>query len=403
MRARLIIRFGSEPGHPAQWLALDAAGAAVGAPGSGSLAEAAAAARGHTVIGLLPGFDVLLLAARIPTQSRQKLLQALPYALEDQLADDVEELHFVPGRRDSEGRLAVAVIARARLQEWLDACTEADLDLDQAYPEILALPHESGAWTLLLEKQGFLLRTGPQSGFAGDSLNVRPLLESALEEADEPKPERLKVYGGTDLAVLEGLAVEIEQPTPERALPLMARHLDPRHAINLRSGPFARSRSLGGNWRRWYAVAALFIAWVAVDTGAALLQQWRHQAELNALNSEIHQLYRQAFPGAAPPHVLAMRSTVENRLRALRGGGTVDSGLLDLLARVGPTLGDPAVQLTALNYRNGEIELEFSAENLQTVDQLQQKLNSLEGVAAEVRNARAEGERAIGRLRIGAS
>ncbi len=402
MRARLLIRFASEPELPHQWLRLDANGRPDGGVASGTLADAAAAAAGRPAIGLLPGFDVLLLSARIPTQSRQKLLRAIPFALEDQLADDVEDLHFVPGRRDGD-ELTVAVIAKARLQQWLDACEEAGLELERVQPDTLAVPYEEDAWTLLLEEHSFLLRTGIQSGFQGDRLTMLPLLQATLEEA-ETRPTRLLVYSASgDEAVLDELDIQREEYRIDEPLMLLAGHLN-AGSLDLQTGDFARKHNLGGHWRRWQAVAALLLAWIVVDTGAAYVQQWQYRQELAALTSEIQQLYRESFGGANPPPLHLMRSTVQNRLEAMRGGGGRGDTLLDMLSRVGPVLqAERDIQLNGLSYRNGEIDLEFTAPSLQAVDQLKQKLDSVSGIAAEVRNARAEGDRAQGRLRIGAS
>src|SRR5690625_1998429 len=193
MRARTIIRLGSEPDRPVQWLSLDAEGHPQGPVHSGALADAAEATGGRPAIALLPGFDVLLLSARIPTQSRQKQMRALPFVLEDQLAEDVEDLHFVPGARE-DGALSVAVIDKARLREWLDACKSAGIALTQIQPETLALPRGADEWTVLIEDASFLVRTGTHAGFAGARANLLPLLEAALAEAEQP-PTGLRVFG----------------------------------------------------------------------------------------------------------------------------------------------------------------------------------------------------------------
>ncbi len=403
MRQRLIIRLGNQPTEPVQWLWLNAEGRPDGGVQRGSLNEAAAAAGGRPAIALLPGFEVLLLTARIPTQSRQKMLRAIPYALEDQLADDIDELHFVAGRHDAGGQLTVAVVAKHWLAQWLEACAAAGLEIEQAHPELLALPYERTSWTLLIEDDSFMLRTGAQSGFVGDLCNLLPLLQAALDEAGEAAPGQLEIYGNNVPEELATLDLEITRyPAPQPLLTLAA-HLDGRSSIDMRSGEFSRKRALGNHWRRWRLAAALLLTWVVIDTGAAHLQQWQHRQELAELDQQIQQIYQQAFPGAG--RLVNPRQQVENRLRALRGGDTgTQQGLLDLLSVIGPVLrAEQDMELGALNYRNGEIDLEVFTGNLQAVDELKRKLDSVNGINAEVRNARAEGERVQGRLRIGAS
>ena len=50
-----------------------------------------------------------LLADRSQTAGRQKLLRAVPYAMEEQLSDDIENLHFALGPDLYDGIYPVAV------------------------------------------------------------------------------------------------------------------------------------------------------------------------------------------------------------------------------------------------------------------------------------------------------
>jgi type II secretory pathway component PulL len=94
---------------------------------------------------------------------------------------------------------------------------------------------------------------------------------------------------------------------------------------------------------------------------------------------------------------------METRLAALRRGGS-DSGFLRLLQTAGPLLAaDSDLQIVALTYRNNGLDLEVSARNLQGIDQLKQRLSAQPGLGVEVVSARAEGDRAQGKLRLEAS
>jgi general secretion pathway protein L len=102
------------------WVNMDTQGVVVGSVGHGSLEEAALAATGKVVRVLVPGTDVLLAAPVFPARSAAKLLQLVPFALEDQLASDVELLHFALGRQRPDQSLPVAVVDHQRLRACLD-------------------------------------------------------------------------------------------------------------------------------------------------------------------------------------------------------------------------------------------------------------------------------------------
>ena len=66
-----------------------------------SLAERA---RGKRLVAFIPASDTLSVAVELPPLSAAKARAALPYALEDQLAGDLETQHFALGTRLADGR-----------------------------------------------------------------------------------------------------------------------------------------------------------------------------------------------------------------------------------------------------------------------------------------------------------
>ena len=80
--------------------------------GHGGFADAAKAAERRKVIMVVAGTEVLLEEAVVPTTNLSKALKAVPYALEEQLAQDIEASHFAFGSRRKNNHIPVAVIAR---------------------------------------------------------------------------------------------------------------------------------------------------------------------------------------------------------------------------------------------------------------------------------------------------
>lgn len=68
----------------------------------------------------------------------------LPYLLEEEIAQDVDELHFsVLGKQGDQA--FVAGVDRARLQTMLEQLQTLGLDVKRVVPDVLALPlHEEG-------------------------------------------------------------------------------------------------------------------------------------------------------------------------------------------------------------------------------------------------------------------
>src|SRR5512137_658002 len=148
----LLLRLPRTPEEPATWLIASAGGAPLAATQSGPLADAAAAAAGRRLCVLVPGSDVLLAEPELPAKSGIRLQQLVPYALEEQLADNIDELHFALGRRAADSnRTPVAVVAHELMNAWLAELRAAGLEPDCLYADSELLPANPGQAVALLE------------------------------------------------------------------------------------------------------------------------------------------------------------------------------------------------------------------------------------------------------------
>src|SRR6516162_11231449 len=127
----LLLRLPHAGAELATWLVVDARGAPLSPPQSGPLALAVPRVAGRRVCVLVPGAEVLLAEPEVPVKAGAKLQQLVPYALEEHLADDIEDLHFALGKRSADSsRVPVAVVARALLDQWLAELRGAGLEPD---------------------------------------------------------------------------------------------------------------------------------------------------------------------------------------------------------------------------------------------------------------------------------
>ena len=131
----LVIRLGANPAKSADWIVVDGNGARRSPPVTGPLAEAAKDVGDRSVIVLVPASSVLTTAVDIPIKAGARLRAALPYALEEQLADDIENLHFAAGQRSDDGLLTASVVAHSQMQEWISALDDAGIAATQVIPE----------------------------------------------------------------------------------------------------------------------------------------------------------------------------------------------------------------------------------------------------------------------------
>ncbi len=113
MAELFVLRLGRQPARHVDWIVADDDGTRRSPPAAGTLAEAAAGVHGRPVIVLVPATESLTTSVDLPIRGGARLLAALPYALEEQVATDVETMHFAAGDKRESGRRPVAAIARA--------------------------------------------------------------------------------------------------------------------------------------------------------------------------------------------------------------------------------------------------------------------------------------------------
>ncbi len=396
MREQFFIRLGNDA-HRVAWLDANAQ-VVEGAPH-----EAAAQVGARRVVVFVPAADITFRQVAVPTRNRARLAAAVPYLLEDLLADDVEDLHFAIGERAADERVAVAIIARARLDGWLAVLHEAGIQPAALVPEVLALPYQAGAWTLFCEPGQILARTGAQSGFVLDADNLAFILERALAEA-EPRPEGVWLYGAGGAAdAAAAVATDagvIAQPQAEAGPPLalFAGQYHEPTSLNLLQGAYSRREQLGKLWRPWRPALALLALWVIVQFGVKIYQHGVFSAEDERLRAEVNQIYLSSFPDAK--RVVDARVQMEQRLAALRGGAQSGGGFMELLA----ALSDPqaiasGVELRRLGYKNGELNVALTIGDLQRLEQYKNQLVS-GGFSVEIQSATARNDRVEAQLHI---
>ena len=85
-------------------------------------------------------------------------MQIVPFALEEQLTEDVDQLSFAIGKRRDSGTTPVAVVSRTVLQGWLSELRAAGFEPATIYADISLMPENPGQIVLWLENERLAVR-----------------------------------------------------------------------------------------------------------------------------------------------------------------------------------------------------------------------------------------------------
>ena len=143
----------------------------------GSAAALGAAAAGRAVVALIPGCDTLLTCAQVPSNAETVIEKAVPFAIEDRLADEPETLLFAHAPAGDPMTRDIAVASAAVVDSIVHAIEKAGLTVAYAVPEIILLPDDDPDWSILLWDGIALVRTGKRAGFAIETVALDALLQ----------------------------------------------------------------------------------------------------------------------------------------------------------------------------------------------------------------------------------
>ena len=393
MSDRLLLRL--HPDESLTWLAQDAQGRALSGANAGA-PPPETLARSHRILVLVPTEQVLLLDTPRMSAQRAQFAKALPFALEDQLASPVEDLHFALPERLNEARVPVAVVERSTLRGWLERLARDGIRPDAVIPEALAMPFADGG-TLVVEDKRALLRTAPAQAGASDLAGLPDWLSLVVENGELAK---LQVYDFR-LAPALNLPVAISNYHARQrdALAFFAAQLGAEPMLNLLQGEFAPAHRQAPALRLWRIAGALAAAAVLLFFVYFGVDYWRLSHESRQLDAAMREALHESFPEMdkvdGDP-----RQLMESALTRIRGGADA-GGLLRVLAQISPTLGSTTrTTLKSIEYHNATLELGLRAPDVPALDLIRERLATLPGLKVEVTAATSATEGVDGRLRI---
>jgi general secretion pathway protein L len=394
MPDRLLLRFPPN-GDPA-WLRQSADGRVMSGAARGWPPSAVSSGVAEIVV-LVPAEEVLVTEARIPARNRAQLLQALPFAVEDQLLAPVESLHFTSATGEGDA-VGVAVVAKTTLQSWLDRLSAAGIRADALLPDSLALPFASDRATVLAEDDRAVVRLARWSAFACALPDLSDWLQRAGDATATRTIDAIDARTASSQPAVPG-AARYERASD--ALSGFARGLGAL-PMNLLHGEFAPSHRAARGARWWRVAAALAVAAIVlavVDRGVDVLQLSRTSARLDTLAKET---LRKAFPdiGAAELERIAPADIARSRIERLRGGGE-RSGFLRIVGEIAPVLGTATrIRTRGIEFRNGALELGLQAPDVATLDAVRERLAAQPGLKVAVTAANPEANGIEGHIRV---
>lgn len=336
------------------------------------------------VIGVVSGEWVTTHKVNLPAKTRKQFKTALPYALEESISEDVENMHFIfPNWKVGE-ECHVSVVSKEKMLEWQTLSTENRLPVEHLVTDYSLVPiNEAADYTLAL--YGDKLLSNQRDGY-GVSID-RDFLDVCLMEV--PVNSAIAVND-------ESLTAQLISEYPNRDFKYwqfgskLSHFLEykPQFLLDLWGDVYKPKVSRKGSKAFLLPVIVIFVALLIKMSYDAYRYVSLH-AEISAIQTESKVLLTDSFPLLNSVVPGAEREMMERAISKM-GGPDRSKSMHTALADAAAILGRQNISLINIVYRNSELILTCKLSNFSQVDTLTKQFNQTSSLLASLQSSASE-------------
>ncbi len=348
------------------------------------------------VVAVAPANDVTIRKVEVPARSRSKTLAAIPYALEETLASDVEQLHFVMLDWKPGANATVAILDKAKINNWYQAIGQLPFPVDALVPEYLLIPihPQTDATIVRADSDMVCIRTGPNEGIVLDTYSLDmwwhdlARKDVAIACQDPEIARHLVGMGGTMIREWD-IGTDFSEWLRHHT------HID--ITGNVLQGAYTPHHQ-GQEVSRYKSAGAVLIAAFVVYFVASGYEYFQLASQEKRLNEQIETVFRETFPDAS--RIVNPRLQMEQRLKQLRSGYVGEGEFQVLLSAVARAIPVAQGKIEEISFRDNELTVTCITRDFAGLDTLKKKFAEDPLVAVELLSSGSRDNRVSGRFKI---
>ncbi len=394
----LYIRLGSQAQDEISWLIFSAAEQEIIASGvltcAEQLSDLTEKAQQRLVNVFVTSSDVRLKSLTVATKSQRSMRAVVPYMLEDELAQDVDDLFFAYASNvddDDGNNCFVAVVERAQMQQWQTWLSHANIKARTLQPEVLAMPYIKGQWSAIAlpssnnASSQIVVRQGPWQGFTLDNeawkfsaAHIFAKLKIP-QHSDEQQASTVTLNTYSILPYMQACSdkITVVNTAEELPLALFAQHCQ-SSSFNLLQGEFNVKELTSIGVTNWLWAAGIAVCALLLNVGYKSAQLWQLSAQQEQVETQIIARYKQAFPATKRVHIGTIKSQLNKKI-VQRGGISDSASFLTMLSKVQPAFAKvPGLKPESLKFdgKRQELRVQAIADDYQHFERFKNALNA---------------------------
>ncbi len=354
---------------------------------------------------LLAGQKVMSCEVEVESKEKRHLAKLLPYELEEQLIEDVEDIHLAFISSDDD-KVKVLYSSNNDVEKTLQPLLDLSCDVRYIQPDYLGLSTENNGVTMVWDGEQIIVRMQQDGGFTVDAYMAEMVIRGQSRELDfaatvnlvaetEKQIQQMRSWLPEQWSGEEGPEIKQEIAGFWDWLDANGSHKE----LNLRRGNFSRQLPIN-RWAGAWKVPAIAMAVAYVI--AVLVSYGEYQSaksEQRQIVATMNEVFLKAVPNgrAGDPE-----RRLENLVKKQGGGGASQpTNLMVLIQGVADLVKGANVTVGSFRYNSEQRELLINMEG-KDFSQLEALRNSVEqrGFASELLRVEARGDKTSARMKV---
>ncbi len=266
MSNKTIIRLNENSPESAEWIEISDQGRQISAPQSGALQNLPNQLRSNPIFVLLPGTETTTKFLKLPIKSFQKIRAAIPFALEEELAGDIKDLHFSFIKIKGNDEIPIVIIEKKRLNYYQQLLDDCNIEAHLITSELFGLEMIKNTITAMIEPNKIMINNGSNISVVienDNSHDINNIINQIKESANY-----IQVYLREDINNYEHLSNDLKDNhdnidiklIPSHSLQKLSQTIINSNSVNLLQGKYAAKIDLEKYFKPWKYAAISIIA-----------------------------------------------------------------------------------------------------------------------------------------------
>ncbi len=348
---------------------------------------------GTPVTVFIPQQMIFQTFAQMPPKANKQQLNAISYAIEDRLAEDIENCFFAISPQQEDGKVPVAVINQQKMDEISALMAEYHIQVRKVLPQMYLCPWPDDLAviaTVCSNRDGFLVRTSVHEGLYCES-SVLPQILKLISRQSEQKDQKVICYGN----VPEQLEIASVEIISQSQLNLLTQDIDESTCLNFKQKQHQSAYqwiSILHQWK-WPALSLSLLLIIFISN--AVIDLWQQKRLLNSLVQQQNALLEQYLPelaGSDNPRLALTKYLTDHQ------GGSEQAGFVDQLYEfVRLKEGLIPLKTGKIQFQKSSLIVGLESKDLKSLESLRAKLGQ-SSFKARIDNVNINPEKTTGRL-----